>query len=135
MADKTTRTDASVEDFLASIPEPRQADARAVNALLTKATGLEPALWGPSIVGFGDRHLVYESGRELDWFEIGFSPRKQSTTLYITEGFDGYDELLARLGPHSTGVSCLYVKRLADVDSGVLEELVRRSVEHVRRRR
>jgi hypothetical protein len=134
MANKTTRTDASVEDFLASIPEPRQADARAVNALLTKATGVEPAMWGPSIVGYGDRHLVYESGRELDWFEIGFSPRKQSTTLYITEGFDGYDELLARLGPHTTGVSCLYVKRLADVDSGVLEELMTRSVEHVRGR-
>ncbi|WP_133800701.1 DUF1801 domain-containing protein [Kribbella caucasensis] len=73
-------------------------------------------------------------GRELDWFEIGFSPRKQSTTLYITEGFDGYDELLARLGPHTTGVSCLYLKRLADVDSGVLEELMTRSVEHVRGR-
>ena len=86
---KTTRTGNSVEDFLASVPEPRQSDAREVDALLTEVTGLPAALWGPSIVGYGQRHLVYESGRELDWFEIGFAPRKASTTLYLTEGFDG----------------------------------------------
>jgi hypothetical protein len=130
---KTIRTDASVEDFLASIPEPRQSDAREVNALLTEATGLEPAMWGPAIVGFGDRHLAYQSGRELDWFEIGYSPRKQSTTVYITEGFDGYDELLARLGNHTTGVSCLHLKRLSEVDRDVLTELITRSVAHVRK--
>lgn len=131
-ANKTTRTEASVEQFLASVPEPRQADARAVNDLLTEVTGVEPAMWGPAIVGFGERQLTYASGRELDWFEVGFSPRKAATTLYLTEGFDGYDELLGRLGPHSTGASCLYLKRLSAVDSGVLEELVRRSVEQVR---
>lgn len=129
---KTARTDASVEEFLASVPPPRRADALAVNELLTEVTGLEPAMWGPAIVGFGERHLVYASGRELDWFEVGFSPRKQATTLYLTEGFEGYDELLGRLGPHSTGKSCLYLKRLSAVDSGVLTELLRRSVEHVR---
>lgn len=129
---KTVKTDASVDDYLAGIAGPRGDDARALNDLLTEATGLEPALWGPSIVGYGDRHLVYESGRELDWFQIGFAPRKQALTLYITEGFEGYDELLERLGPHTTGVGCLYVKRLSDVDSAVLTELAQRSLHGTR---
>ncbi|MFG1815672.1 DUF1801 domain-containing protein [Kribbella sp. NPDC049174] len=129
---KTVKTDASVDDYLAGLAGPRGEDARALNELLTGATGLEPALWGPSIVGYGDRHLVYESGRELDWFQIGFAARKQALTLYLTEGFKGYDELLERLGPHTTGVGCLYVKRLSDVDSGVLTELAQRSVDGAR---
>ena len=129
---KTVKTDASVDDYLAGIAGSRGEDARALNDLLTKATGLEPALWGSSIVGFGDRHLVYESGRELDWFVLGFAARKQALTLYLTEGFEGYDELLERLGPHTTGVGCLYVKRLADVDSAVLTRIAERSVEYTR---
>lgn len=129
---KTQKTDASVEEFLAGIPGARGADARSLKELIAGATGLEPAMWGSSIVGFGDRHLVYESGRELDWFAVGFAARKQALTLYLTAGFEGYDELLGRLGPHTTGVGCLYVKRLADVDSGVLTELVRRSAEDTR---
>ncbi|MEV0799860.1 DUF1801 domain-containing protein [Kribbella sp. NPDC050281] len=131
---KTRKTDASVDDYLAGIAGVRGDDARELNALITRATGLEPALWGPSIVGFGDRHLVYESGRELDWFDVGFAVRKQALTLYLTAGFDGYDELLTRLGPHTTSAGCLYVKRLADVDSGVLTELVRRSAQDTRGR-
>ncbi|TCC58783.1 DUF1801 domain-containing protein [Kribbella pittospori] len=131
---KTRKTDASVDDYLAGIAGVRGDDARELNALITKATGQEPAMWGPSIVGFGDRHLVYESGRELDWFDVGFAARKQALTLYLTTGFDGYDELLARLGPHTTSAGCLYVKRLADVDSGVLAELVRRSAQDTRGR-
>ena len=129
---KTVKTDASVDDYLAGIAGPRGDDARELNDLLAEATGLEPALWGPSIVGYGDRHLVYESGRQLDWFQIGFAARKQALTLYLTEGFEGYDELLERLGPHTTGVGCLYVKRLSDVDSGVLAALAERSVRHTR---
>jgi hypothetical protein len=129
---KTVKTDASVDDYLAGLAGPRGEDARALNDLLTAATGLEPALWGPSIVGYGDRHLVYDSGRELDWFQVGFAARKQAMTLYLTEGFEGYDELLGRLGPHTTGVGCLYVKRLSDVDSGVLTELARRSLDGAR---
>jgi hypothetical protein len=125
---KTTRTDASVEDFLASVPEPRQSDARELNALLTELAGCPPAMWGSSIVGFGERHLVYESGRELDWFDVGYSPRKGSLTLYLTEGFAGYDELLARLGPHKHTVSCLHLKHLADVDRDVLSDLLGRSI-------
>ncbi len=131
-ANKTVKTDASVDDYLVGIAGPRGEDARTLNDLLTAATGLEPALWGPSIVGYGDRHLVYESGRELEWFQVGFAARKQALTLYLTEGFEGYDELLERLGPHTTGVGCLYVKRLSDVDSAVLTELVRRSVDGAR---
>ncbi|WP_433010090.1 DUF1801 domain-containing protein [Kribbella sp. CA-294648] len=127
-ANKTTRTDASVEDFLATIPEPRQSDARELTTLLTELAGCRPALWGDSIVGFGERHLVYPSGRELDWFEIGFSPRKTSLTLYLTEGFDRYAELLARLGPHKHTVSCLHLKRLADADRDVLTELLAGSI-------
>ena len=129
---KTVKTDASVDDYLAGLAGPRGEDARALNDLLTAATGLEPALWGPAIVGYGDRHLVYDSGRELDWFQLGFAARKQALTLYLTEGFEGYDELLERLGPHTTGVGCLYVKRLSDVDSAVLTELVQRSVDGAR---
>jgi hypothetical protein len=129
---KTVKTDASVDEYLAGIAGPRGDDARALNDLLSAATGLEPALWGPSIVGYGDRHLVYESGRELDWFQIGFAARKQALTLYLTEGFEGYDELLERLGPHTSGVGCVYVKRLSDVDSGVLTELAQRSVRGAR---
>jgi len=131
---KTQKTDASVDDCLAGIAGVRGDDARELNKLITTATGLEPAMWGPSIIGFGDRHLVYESGRELDWFDVGFAARKQALTLYLTTGFDGYDELLARLGPHTTSAGCLYVKRLADVDSGVLTELVRRSAQDTRGR-
>lgn len=129
---KTVKTDASVDDYLDGLAGPRGEDARALNDLLTATTGLEPALWGPAIVGYGDRHLVYESGRELDWFLVGFAARKQALTLYLTERFEGYDELLERLGPHTTGVGCLYVKRLSDVDSGVLTELVRRSMDGAR---
>ena len=129
---KTQKTDASVDEYLAGIPGGRGDDARALNDLLTEVTGLEPAMWGPSIVGYGDRHLKYESGRELDWFDVGFAARKQALTLYLNSGFEGYGDLLGRLGPHSTGVGCLYVKRLADVDSGVLAELLRRSVEDTR---
>lgn len=129
---KTVKTDASVDEYLAGIAGPRGEDARALNDLLTEVTGLQPALWGPSIVGYGDRHLVYESGRELDWFLVGFAARKQALTLYLTERFEGYDVLLGKLGPHTTGVGCLYVKRLSDVDSGVLAELAQRSVRGAR---
>lgn len=129
---KTQKTDASVDEYLAGIAGGRGEDARALNELMAGVTGVEPAMWGPSIVGFGDQHLVYESGRELDWFEVGFAARKQALTIYLTSGFDGYDELLGKLGPHTTSVGCLYVKRLADVDSGILADLVRRSVQDTR---
>ena len=126
---KTQPSDGDVAAFLDTVPDPqRREDAKQVCALMARVTGEPATMWGGSIIGFGQQHLVYESGRELDWFEVGLSPRKQSLTLYITEGFDGYAELLGRLGKHSTGKSCLYIKRLSEVDPEVLEEIVTRSV-------
>ena len=122
---KTTRNPASVAGFLASVADPRRrADAEAVTALMAEVTGAEPTMWGTSIVGFGSYRYKYGSGREGEWPAVGVSPRKASLTVYLSAGFDGYDDLLARLGPHSIGKSCLYIKRLADVDEAVLRELV-----------
>ena len=126
---KTSKNDRDVDAFLDSIEDDtRRVDAKAVCALMAESTGAEPAMWGDSIVGFGSRHLVYASGREVDWFTVGFSPRKQNLTLYIMDGFDGYESYLERLGKHSTGKSCLYIKRLSDVDERVLRDLVTASV-------
>ena len=128
---KTQKTDASVEEFLASVENNRRReDGLTLLEMMREITGLEPDMWGPSIIGFGDYHYKYESGREGDMFLTGFSPRKQSLSLYIMAGFDSYDDLLARLGKHRKGASCLYINKLADVDMGVLHELVRESFEH-----
>ncbi|GIJ44285.1 hypothetical protein Val02_11710 [Virgisporangium aliadipatigenens] len=122
---KTQRTGSSVAEFLAGVADPRRrADAQAACALISEVTGEEPAMWGTAIVGFGTYHYRYATGREGDWMAVGLSPRKQALTLYVSAGFDGYADLLARLGPHSTGKGCLYVKRLSDVDESVLRELV-----------
>jgi hypothetical protein len=132
---KTKKTAASVKDFLNRVPEERKRkDSFALLKLMQEITAAKPAMWGPSIVGFGSYHYKYASGREADWPLAGFSPRKQNLTLYITAGFDGYGELLGKLGKHKTGKVCLYINRLEDVDLATLKELVRRSVEHMRRR-
>lgn len=99
--------------------------------LMKDVTGDEPAMWGDSIVGFGSYTYKYASGRQGDWFLTGFSPRKQSLTLYIMSGFDEYESLLSKLGRYSTGKSCLYIKKLEDVDQEVLRELVQKSVVHM----
>ena len=128
---KTRPTDGDVGTFLDSVAdERRRADAKVVCRLLQEVSGQEPVLWGTSIVGFGSVHLRYASGRELDWPVVAFSPRKAATTVYLMEGFEERADLLARLGPHSTGKSCLYLKRLSDVDLDVLRELVAESVRH-----
>jgi hypothetical protein len=133
---KTRATTASVSDFLAAIEDDeRRQDCLTVAKIMKKATGAEPRMWGPSIVGFGDHHYKYESGRELDWFLTGFSPRKRELTLYIMPGFTRYDALMAKLGKYKTGKSCLYIKRLADVDLTVLRTLVEDSVGHMRQSR
>jgi hypothetical protein len=122
---KTQRTQTSVADFLAAVTDPqRRADAQAACALMADVTGAPPEMWGTSIVGFGSYRYTYASGREGDWPAVGLSPRKQSLTIYISDGFDDYEELLGRLGPHSTGKACLYLKRLSDVDEQVLRGLV-----------
>ncbi len=129
---KTRPNDASVKDFLAKAGnERRRGEALALLELMKGVTGEEPVMWGDSIVGFGSYHYRYASGREGDWPLAGFSPRKHALTLYIMSGFAKHGELLSRLGRHRTGKSCLYLKRLEDVDLNVLRELVERSVEEV----
>ena len=122
---KTKPTTASVDAFLDAIDPPsRRADARAVCALMARVSGEGPVMWGPSIVGFGQHHYTYASGREGDICRIGFSPRKAATVLYVACDLDVHQDKLDRLGPHSRGVGCLYVKRLDKVDQAVLEELI-----------
>jgi hypothetical protein len=123
---KTTRTNASVSDFLASIAdENKRKDARALVRLMRRVTGEKPAMWGSSIIGFGQlRYRSPATGREGNWPVLGFSPRAANLTLYFMAGFKRLGPLLKKLGKHSTGSSCLYIKRLSEVDDGVLEELV-----------
>ncbi|HEX6385483.1 MAG TPA: DUF1801 domain-containing protein [Anaerolineae bacterium] len=129
---KTRPNDESVEAFLNSVEdEKKREDAFALLELMKEVMGEEPVMWGDSIVGFGSYHYRYASGREGDSPLTGFSPRKRDLTLYIMAGFDQYDDLLERLGKFKTGKSCLYVKRLEDVNLDVLRELVRQSAEHV----
>ena len=129
---KTQQTDADVEEFLLGIGDERQReDCFTVLEIMRKATKAEPKMWGPGIVGFGSYHYRYASGREGDSFVTGVSPRKQALTVYIMPGFKDYEELLRRLGKHKTGKSCLYINKLEDVDLGVLERLVTKSVRHM----
>ena len=131
---KTKRNKGNVEAFLNSVEnEKKRQDSFTILELMKQVTGKEPEMWGDSIVGFGSYHYNYASGREGDWFVTGFSPRKQNLTLYFMSGFDEYDQLLGKLGKHSTGKSCLYIKKIEDVDMNVLKELVKKSVEHMDR--
>jgi hypothetical protein len=126
---KTVQSDASVEAFLAGIDDPvRRQDAIDVCAMLTRLSKCPPRMWGSAIVGFGVRRLVYDSGREIDWMIIGFSPRKQHTVLYLMDGYAGHGDLLARLGKYKIGRSCLYLGKLADVDQAVLAEMLKKSI-------
>ncbi len=129
---KTTPSKKSVDAFLKTIADDaRRQDCLTVMKIMKQATKAEPKMWGDSIVGFGSYHYKYASGREGDWFLTGFSPRKQALTLYIMAGFSRYDTLLRKLGKYKTGKSCLYLKRLADVDLAVLKELIQSSVKHL----
>jgi len=129
---KTKRNDGSVVEFLNSVTdENKRQDSFEVLKMMEELTGEEPKMWGTSIIGFGSYHYKYASGREGDWFLVGFSPRKQNITMYIMSGFNQYNDLLGKLGKHSTGKSCLYIKKVEDVDFQVLRELVEKSVEHV----
>lgn len=131
---KTQPTDASVDAFIDSIDNGRRRqDSREVLTLMREVTGEEPTMWGDSMVGFGKYHYRYDSGREGDWFLAGFAPRKSNLVVYIMSGFPRHAELMKKLGKHRTGSSCLYIKKLDDVDRDVLRELVRRSVEHTRK--
>ncbi len=132
-ANKTKPTKASVTEFINSIEDSdKRADARKVAAMMRKATGKRAKMWGPSIVGYGTYHYKYDSGREGDFMITGFSPRKQALTVYILAGFGRYDALMKKLGKYKTGKSCLYVKRLSDIDEEVLERLINESVRYMR---
>ena len=131
---KTKPTKRSVKDFVDAIKdEQRKKDCRTVSRIMKRITKANPKMWGPGIVGFGGYHYKYASGREGDWFLVGFAPRKQNLTLYIMSGFKKYSALLKKLGKHKIGGSCLYVKRLDDVDMDVLTELIEDSVAYVRK--
>ena len=122
---KTKQTTESVSKFINDIPDPvKRKDCKTVAAMMSEISGCKPKMWGPSIVGFGSQHLKYESGREGDWPLIAFSPRKQHLTLYILSGSDEENKLLKKLGKHTTGNSCLYIKQLSDVDLPILKSLI-----------
>jgi hypothetical protein len=124
---KTKVNDASVNDFINSVnDEQKKQDSLELLKIFTKQTGQPAKMWGNSIVGFGQYHYKSErSSQEGDWMLTGFSPRKQNLTIYIMPGFDKYKDLLQKLGKHKTSVSCLYINRLADVDMGVLQKLIK----------
>ena len=131
---KTKPTNDSVKEFLNKVPdEGRREDCFAVAKIMEEITGEKPKMWGPSIVGFGTHHYKYASGREGDWPVTGFSPRKKDLTLYIMQGLDKNDELMKELGKHSTGKSCLYIKRLSDVHVPTLKKLIKESVKQVKK--
>ena len=135
MADnKTQPTKASVTEFINAIDDrEKRADARKVAAMMRKATGKRAQMWGPSIVGYGTYHYKYDSGREGDFMMAGFSPRKQALTVYIMAGFPRFETLMKKLGKYKTGKSCLYIKRLSDVDENVLQQLIDESVSYMRK--
>ena len=126
---KTQKTNASVEAFLENIPnEQTRADCFEIVNMMKQATKAEPAMWGSSIVGFGEHMLTYSNGSQLPWPLIAFSPRKQYITLYIDPNIKGHESRLKKLGKHSTAKVCLYIKKLADVDKKVLKEIIVDSV-------
>lgn len=126
---KTKATKESVPEFISALTdETKRADAKALVKLMQNVTGEKPKMWGPSIIGFGSYHYTYESGREGDMPVVGFSPRKAATVVYGATGFSEAEALLVKLGKHTTGKGCLYIKKLADVDPKVLETLVSKAV-------
>lgn len=120
--------------FLAQVePVRRREDAHVVLDMMQEITGEPPKMWGPTMIGFGEYRFKYESGREGDWFLSGFAPRKANLVLYIMGGFQGHENLMAKLGKHKTGKSCLYVNKLEDIDLKVLRQLIQKSAAHVKR--
>ncbi len=125
---KTQRTTASVAGFLAAITDPqRRRDAKALAAIMRKATGERPAMWGTSIIGYGQATYQGRSGRTVDWFPVGFSPRKAALVVYLMGGLKANAGLLTELGPHRVGGGCLYLRRLEEIDTKVLARLIKRS--------
>lgn len=130
---KTKPSEISPEDFVASVEHPvRRADAQRLLEIFADVTGMVPRMWGPSMIGYGEYHYKYESGREGDFMMTGFSPRKTNLSVYILPGYSDFGDLLARLGKHKHGKSCLYINKLADVDESVLRELIAAGIEDLK---
>lgn len=127
---KTQATSADVQSFLNAVEHPvRRADGLVLDALFQRVTGWQPRMWGPTIVGYGEYHYTYATGREGDMCATGFSPRKANLSLYIMPGYQNYAPLLARLGKHKMGKACLYINKLSDVDLEVVEALIRQGLD------
>jgi hypothetical protein len=132
---KTKATGISVTEFMKSIEDPqKRADAKQVATIMRRTTGKRAKMWGSNIVGFGTYHYKYDSGREGDFMITGFSPRKQALTVYVMPGFSKFAPLMKKLGKYKTGKSCLYIRRLSDVDEKVLEKLIDGSVKLMRKK-
>lgn len=128
-ANKTQKTKVNPFDFIDTVAdENRRHDCLAIIAMMQEVTGAPPRMWGPAIIGFGDYHYKYESGREGDFFLLGFSPRKQHLVLYIMPGCEAFPDEMKKLGKHKTGKSCLYINRLADIDRTILRQIMMKSV-------
>ena len=133
---RTQASDADVAAFLAGVePARRREDGLRLDALFRRATGWRPAMWGPSIVGYGRYHYRYDSGREGEFLATGFSPRKASLVVYVMPGYGDFGDILDRLGKHRLGKSCLYINKMADIDAAVLEELIRAGLADLATRR
>lgn len=130
---KTKINDASVVDFLNKLEDnKKREDSFRILEMMKKITKAEPKMWGSSIIGFGTYHYKYKSGREGDWFLAGFSPRKQNLSIYIMSGFSKYSSLMNKLGKFKTGKSCLYIKKLEDIDQNSLKDLIQESVKYLK---
>ncbi len=133
---KTKPTAVNVKDFIAAVPdEQKRKDSLVLIDMMSKITKEKPKMWGPGIVGFGSYHYKYESGHEGDMCITGFSPRKAAISVYILMGFNRSPELMKKLGKFKTGKSCLYVKKLADIDMKVLKELIEESVKYIKNKK
>ena len=131
---KTQKTEVSVEDFFDGITvETVRDDCRKLAEMMEKATGAKAKMWGANIVAFGKQRLKYASGKEMDWIIVGFSPRKQNITLYLSTGEVWNKDLLLNLGKHKIGAGCLYIKRLSDIDESILNELIKESAERAKK--
>ena len=132
---KTQPSQQSVISFIESVDsEQRKKDAHQLLSFMKDITQEKAVLWGPSLIGFGKYHYKCDSGREGDFFEVGFSPRKTALTIYIMSGFSKHDALMSKLGKYKTGKSCLYVKKLDDIDMDILRELIVESIKFIRKK-
>ena len=133
---KTKKNEKNVADFLNNLEnEQRKKDCFSLLQLMGEVTGEPPAMWGDSMIGFGTYHYKYKTGREGDWFPVGFSPRKQYLTIYILSGFKEFDDILENMGKYKTSSSCLYVKSLEDIDQDKLKKLIKKSVAQIKNNR